>query len=203
MASNNKTHIFVVDDDLCMLDVICLYLKKAGFRCTCFSNVDDCLQQLKQRDAELLITDVRMPGKDGIELLIETKRIAPWLPVLVMTSYGDVPLAVKAIKTGAVDFIEKPIEWEKFLLAIESAIKQNNLGDFAKDGLLTKTEIIVLRLILQGRSNKDIANLLCRSVRTVEVHRSHIMHKLHANSAIELVKKANSLGLTAGHEESS
>lgn len=195
MASNDKTHIFVVDDDVCMLDAICIYLKKAGFRCTCFSSADDCLQRLKQRDAELLITDVRMPDKDGIELLIETKRIAPWLPVLVMTSYGDVPLAVKAIKIGAVDFIEKPIEWENLLTAIESAIKQSNLGDFAKGGLLTKTEIIVLRLILQGKSNKDIASLLCRSIRTVEVHRSHIMHKLNASNAVELVKKVNAMGL--------
>ena len=203
MANNDKTHIFVVDDDSCILDAVCLHLRKADFRCTCFSNAEDCLQQLKQRDGELLITDVRMPEKDGIELLLEVKRIAPWLPVLVMTSYGDVPLAVKTIKTGAIDFIEKPLEWDSFLEAVRSAVKQSDLGDFAKRGSLTKTEIIVLRLILQGRSNKDIANLLCRSVRTVEVHRGHIMHKLHANNAIELVRRVDAMGLNAQHEEGS
>ena len=195
MLSKSKAHIFVVDDDSCILDSANLFLKKAGFDCTCFGNVDDCLKYLCQQNCDLLITDIRMPDRNGIELLVEAKRIAPWMPVLVITSYGDIPLAVEAVKKGAAEFIEKPLEWENFMAIVQSIVKQNDLSNLLKGKPLTKTEKNILRLILQGNTNKEIANILCRSVRTVEVHRSHIMYKFEVYSIVDLVKRATTMGL--------
>ena len=195
MPSKSKAHIFVVDDDSCILDSIALFLKKEEFECTCFENADNCIKYLSQQNCDLLITDVRMPDRDGIELLIEVKRIAPWIPVLVMTSYGGIPLAVEAVKKGAVDFIEKPLEWETFLALVKLIVEKNDLSNFLKGKPLTKTEKTILRLILQSKTNKEVANILCRSVRTVEVHRSHIMHKLDVYSIVDLVKRATAMGL--------
>ena len=195
MQGKSKAHIFVVDDDSCILDSVVLFLKKAGFECTCFENADDCLEYLRQQNCSLLITDIRMPDKSGMELLIEVKHIVPWLPVLVMTSYGDIPLAVKAVKKGAVDFIEKPLEWEGFLALVKSIVEQNDLSNLFKGKPLSKTEKNILQLILQSKTNKEIAYILCRSVRTVEVHRSHIMHKLDVDSIVDLVKRATAMDL--------
>ena len=197
MTSNLKAHIFVVDDDPTMLEVVSLMLKSAKFDCTCFTNASDCLQQLHMltQGCHLLITDVKMPGKDGIELLTEAKRIAPWLPVLVMTSYGDIPMSVQAVKAGAFDFIEKPLEIDTFLTVVESALKQDDLTDSIIGKTLTKTEKIVLCLILQGRSSRKIGQILHRSIRTVEEHRSHIMHKLDVDNVVDLVKRTTAMGL--------
>ena len=156
MLSKSKTRILVVDDDSCILDSATLFLKRAGFECICFENADDCLKYLHQQNCDLLITDIRMPGKTGIELLVEAKYIAPWMPVLVMSSYGDIPLAIEAVKKGAVEFIEKPLEWESFLVIVQSIIKQNDLSNLLKGKPLTKMEVIILRLILQDKSNKEI-----------------------------------------------
>ena len=195
MLNNNKAHIFIVDDDSCILSAISASLKNLKFKCICFENADDCLKQLHQQNCDLLITDVQMPGKDGLELLVEAKHIVPWLPVLVMTGYGDIPLAVKAVKAGAVDFIEKPIEWDSFISLVQSVIEQNKPSSSLRGKTLTKTESIILHLILQSKSNKEIAQILHRSIRTVEVHRSNIMKKFNVDSIVELVKRATSMDL--------
>lgn len=194
---NNKTNsqVFVVDDDSCIRDSLCMYLKKARFECTCFENVDDCLKHLRQHHCDLLITDVVMPEKTGLDLLDEIKRIAPWVPVLVMTSYSEVPVAIKAVKAGAVDFVEKPLDIENFMLLVQSTIKQNDLNNFLRGKPLTKTEKIILNMVLQGKANKEIASILHRSIRTVEVHRSHIMHKLDVHSVVDLVKRVAAMDL--------
>jgi FixJ family two-component response regulator len=195
MVNNIKAYIFVVDDNPGMLEVVSLILESGGFGCTCFTNAGDCLQQLDTRNCDLLITDVKMPGKNGIELLTEAKRIVPWLPVVVITSYANIPMAVKAVKAGAFEFIEKPLDPETFLPTVEAGLKQNGLANLMLGKQLSKAETVVLRLILQGMSNKEIAHMLARSVRTIEVHRSHIMHKLNVDNVVDLVKKATAMGL--------
>lgn len=195
MTDDLKAHIFVVDDDPCILDAISLNLNNARFGCTCFESADDCLERLQTQKCDLIITDVRMPGRDGMELLTEVKRLFPWLPVIVMTSYGDIPLAVKALKTGAADFVEKPLEWERFLVLVDSTLQQNDLSNFLKGKSLTKTEKIVLRMILHGHTNKEIAHIMGRSIRTIEVHRSHIMRKLGVDNVVELVKRSTAMDL--------
>ncbi len=194
MTDKSKTHIFVVDDDPATLDLIGLILDIAGFEYSCFTKANDCLQQLHKRSCVLLITDVRMPGKDGMELLLEAKQVVPWLPIIMITSFGDIPMAVKAVKAGAFEFIQKPFDPEAFLTIVGSALNQDFLADILKGKPLTETETIVLHLILKGKSNKEVAHILKRSVRTVEVHRSHIMYKLNANNVVDLVKKADAMG---------
>ena len=103
-------------------------------------------------------------------------------------------MAVKAVKAGAVDFIEKPFDWDDFIKLVQSAIDQTEFSN-SHDSILTKTEMTVLRLILNSQTSKQIANSLHRSVRTVEVHRSHIMHKLKVDNIVDLVKKVATLGL--------
>jgi two-component system response regulator FixJ len=195
MSVDLKARVFAVDDEPGMLEVISVILESGGFACTCFANADDCLGQLSVRSCDLLITDVKMPGKNGLELLTEARRIAPWLPVLVITSFGNIPMAVKAVKAGAFEFIEKPLDPETFLPTVEAALKQNGLANLMPGKQLSKAETVVLRLILQGMSNKEIAHTLARSVRTIEVHRSHIMHKLNVDNVVDLVKKAAAMGL--------
>ena len=197
MQNNLKEHIYVVDDDTCIGQAVVLHLEAVQFKCTYFEKADDCLRQLNQQKCDLLITDLRMPGKDGMELLAEVRRLAPWLPVLVMSAYGDIPLATKAVKAGAVDFVEKPIQWDNFIATVRTILKQNTPTNSLRNKPLTKTEKIVLQLILQNKSNKESAYILSRSIRTIEVHRSNIMKKFDASSVVELVKKAMSIGWKA------
>ena len=134
-----------------------------------------------------------MPGISGLELLSKAKKTAPWLPVIVITSYADIAMAVQAVKNGAFDFVEKPLEVDKFIDLIDLALKHNKLDDSTVGKPLTKAEKIVLKLILDGMSNRGIAYTLHRSERTVEVHRSHIMRKLNVDNVVDLVKRVASL----------
>jgi len=195
MPDKFKAHIFVVDDDSCILEAVCLNLKNAQYNCTCFKSAKDCLEKLRPQSCDLLITDVKMPDKDGIELLSEAKKITPFLPVLIITSYGDIPLAVRAVKAGAEDFIEKPLQWKSFLDVVQSVLEQVDLSGIVKGNHVTRTEAAILHLILQGKTSREVADILDRSVRTIEVHRSHIMHKLGVENIVDLVKKASAMGL--------
>ncbi len=195
MAKKYKGYIFVVDDDRCIRDLVALTLEGAGYKCTCFVDADSCLEQLRVDKCDLLLTDVRMPGKGGIELLVDVKRTVPWLPVLVMTSYADIPMSVEAVKAGAFNFIEKPLDGQMLLDAVESALRECDLTNILKGKLLTRTEAVILNLILQGKSNKGIAHILHRSVRTIEDHRNHILRKMDVDNVVDLVKRATAMGM--------
>lgn len=194
MRRNQKANIFIVDDDRCILEAACSLLQGAGYECTCFNSPTACVGKLNSRTADLLVTDVKMPGMDGLQLLAKSKEIAPWLPVIIMTSYADIPMAVQAVKAGAFEFVEKPFEVDAFLEVVALALKENELDDYMVGRPLTKTEKVILRLILEGMSNKGIAYRLQRSERTVEVHRSHIMRKLDVDNVVDLVKRATAMG---------
>jgi len=194
MRRDAKAGIFVVDDDDCILSAACAILEQKKYNCTCFPSGESCLQQLREQKCDLLITDVKMPGMSGIELLKEALQIAPWLPVVVMSSYGDIPMSVEALKAGAFYFIEKPFEIDEFLDVVGLALKHIQLEGPLVGKSLTKTETIVLRLLMQGMSNRRIAYVLQRSERTIEVHRSHIMQKMGVDNIVELVKRATAMG---------
>jgi two-component system response regulator FixJ len=195
MTNHAGQHIFFVDDEPSVRKVVARTLKCLGSDICCFADGETCLEQLRCKRCDLLITDVKMPGMDGIELLIEAKGVCPWLPVLVVTGYGDIPTAVKAVKLGAADFIEKPLERESFLSAVESLLNQLTGGDPLLGQPLSKTEMKVLRLILDGSNSREVARLLHRAPRTIEDHRHNIMHKLGVHNPIELVKRAAGMGL--------
>jgi len=124
----------------------------------------------------------------GMELLREVKCLMPSLPVLIITAYGDVPVAVEAMKAGAADFLEKPLERQSFLSAVGFAIKRTMRSHPAVLKLFTQTELQVLRLILQGKSTKEIAALRDRSFRTIEDERRRIMAKVGATNMVELIR---------------
>jgi len=190
-----QEHIFVVDDEPSVCKVVGRTLEQAGLTVSCFGRAIDCIKRLHEQKCDLLITDVRMPGMDGMELLRDAKRVAPWLPIMLITGFGDIPLAVKAVKSGAADFIEKPLDKETFLRKVRSILQQSPYTDSWRGRRLTKAEISVLKLLVEGKSNKQAARLLGRSVRTVEDHRRNIMRKLDVNNAFDLFKRVADMGL--------
>ncbi len=195
MVRTSKKQVFFVDDEPNVRKVVAKTLARLGVEVTCFASAIDCLEKLASQTCDLLITDFKMPKMDGIALLTEAKRIAPWVPVLIVTGYGDVPLAVKAMRIGAADFIEKPLHKETLLRKVEPMLKRSVLSDPYHGMPLTKTEIKVLKMIVGGKSNKEIAQVFGRAVRTIEDHRNHIMRKLDVHNLIELVERAVQMGL--------
>jgi len=195
MTDIAEQHIFFLDDEPAIREVVRETLEDSDFKVSCFGSPTECLVRLRSQKCHLLITDLKMPEKDGIELLADVKHLAPWVPVLMITGYGDIPTAVKAMKAGAVDFIEKPLDKKNFVRKIRSVLKKSvsahpDLGDS-----LTRNEAKILQFIVNGKGNKEIANLLHRSARTVEVHRAHLMHKLGVDNLVDLVKRVASMGL--------
>ena len=195
MANNAKKHIFFVEDEPKVRKPVGRILEQVGFKVSYFSRTSDCLEQLRSRLCDLLIIDVKTTGVNGIEPLQKAKLIIPSLPVLVIIRSGDLPMAVTALKTGASDIIEKPLNRKSLLSTVELTLKRESRTHSLENALLTKTEMGILRLILDGKSNKEIAHLLHRSVRTIEVHRSHIMRKLGVNNVVHLVEKSIAMRL--------
>jgi len=196
MPKMMKQHIFFVDDAPKIRKVVSATLEELGVKVSSFASAADCLQQLNPIMCDLLIADVKMPGMDGIELLAEIKRIAPWLPVLLITGYGDIPMAVRAVKAGAVDFIEKPLDKESFLNKVKSILHRSPLNDpYIIRKPLTRTEAVILKLISRGNTNKEIAILLNRSIRTIEVHRCRIFRKFGVDNLAALLRRAAVMGL--------
>lgn len=187
--------VFVVDDEPRVCEAIRETLEAPGIKVTCFNNGIECIEQLGRHKCDLLITDLKMPQMDGVELLTKARAMAPWLPVLMITGYGDIPTAVNAVKAGVVDFIEKPLVKKSFVRQVKSLLQEGASLNAHVGTPLTRGETRVLKLIVDGKSNKDIANLLHRSVRTVEVHRSRVMEKLGVENIIDLVKRAATMGL--------
>ena len=195
MRNQTSEYVFFVEDEPKVRMAVRKTLERAGIDVTCFSCADDCLAQLDTERCDLLITDVRMPGKDGIELLMEVKALQPWLPVLVVTGFGDVPMAVKALKAGAADFIEKPLDRDAFLDTVRTVARQGAAHSELLNHSLTRTEMRVLYHILEGKNNREVADLLHRSPRTIEVHRRHLMQKMEANNVVELLRRAADMRL--------
>jgi FixJ family two-component response regulator len=182
--------IFFVDDEETMRTTIADTLSKLGYEVTCFANAKNCLAEVEQKGCNLLISDIKMDGMDGLELLNRMKRIAPWIPVILMTGFGNIQMAVYATKIGAADFIEKPFSPSAFLEKVKTILAQNEYDGEAAGTKLTKTEKKVLKLILDGCSNKEIALKLDCAVRTVEYHHSNIYRKFGVDNPVELTKKA-------------
>jgi FixJ family two-component response regulator len=195
MTKRAKKHIFFVDDEPKVCKAVRRTLVRTGLKVSCFACAADCLKQLHLDDCDLLITDVKMPGMDGIELLKEAKRIAPWLNVLLITGYGDIPMAVRAMKAGATNFIEKPLDRNGFLSMVQSILERDVSSKQLLDAGLTPAEMKVLRFILDGKSNKEIADLLHRHIRTIEFHRRNIYRKLGADNLLDLIRQAAEIGL--------
>lgn len=189
-SKTKQPDVFFVDDDAGIRRLIAEELKAIDCNVSCFANGEDCLEQLGKQNCNLLITDVKMPGMDGLTLINKARRVAPWVSVMVITGFGDIPMSVRAIKSGAVDFIEKPLDRKSFLHKVKTILKQDDFTDTPAHQMLTNVEKKILKLILEGKGNKQVAYILDRAVRTVERHRSDIMHKFGVDNIVDLVKKA-------------
>jgi two-component system, LuxR family, response regulator FixJ len=200
MSDNAIVHL--IDDDEDVRRALAFLLGTAGLAVKVYESAILFLERYCSSQTGCIVSDVRMPGMDGIELLRRLKEMGVKLPVVVLTGHADVALAVEAMKGGAVDFIEKPFPDEVLLAAIRSALARhqnsNPAGDVdqirARIASLTPREREVLDGLLAGHPNKTIAYDLGLSPRTVEVHRANVMTKMTASSLSELVRMALSVG---------
>ena len=204
MAQSGK--VYVIDDDPAMRDSLDFLLGSAGFIVRLFDSAAVFLGALPELAFGCVVTDIRMPGIDGIELLrrLNAQAEVRRLPVIVMTGHGDVPLAVEAMKLGALDFLEKPFEDDRLIGMIETALSQNESGGTgeaiaadmaARIASLTQRERQVMQGLVDGQSNKVIAREYDISPRTVEVYRANVMTKMQAASLSELVRFAIRAGV--------
>ncbi len=186
-------HVFLVDDDPGIQAAVKRALESSGANVSVFSSAEDCIDALGQQGCDVVLADIIMDGMGGMSLLHDIKRHFPWLPVVITTGYGDIPLAVAAMKAGAADFLEKPLDRQNLLSAVrkalEAAVKPN---DSLQEGL-SSMEARVLRDIVDGKTSRQIATGLNRSIRTIEAHRQHIMHKFGARNVAQLVQRADML----------
>ena len=194
-ADNARGRVFVVDDEPAVCAAVQDTLDDCEIAVRCFIHPAECLAQLRSGRCDLLITDLEMPEENGMDLLREVRELAPWIPVLMVAGYGDIPTAVKAMKCGAVDFIEKPFGKDGFVQEVNLLLERSRTVPLDGFRALTRMEMKVLRLVVKGVSNKEIAGAVKRAVRTVEAHRASVMHKLGVRNLIELIKLASVIGL--------
>jgi two-component system response regulator FixJ len=202
MTSGNGK-IYVVDDDAAVGDSIEALLSSVGYETEVFISARQFLDSFDPSGAACILLDVRMPGMDGLTLLETMGTDRRGVPVIMVTGHGDVPLAVRAMQAGAVDFIEKPFEEARLLQGIEQAIASAASAPVATDAnltaqfaRLTPRETDVMRQMVIGHPNKIIAYNLGLSPRTVEIHRGRVMQKTGAESLSHLVR----LAIKAGHD---
>jgi len=200
----DKGKVYVIDDDEAVRDSLNFLLDSAGFDVTLFETAVSFLDALPGLDFGCVVSDVRMPGLDGIELLKRMKAGHSTFPIVIMTGHGDVPLAVEAMKLGAVDFLEKPFEDDRLISMIETAIRQAEpaaksealtLDIAVRIASLSPRERQVMEGLIAGLSNKLIARDYDISPRTIEVYRANVMTKMQANSLSELVRLAMRAGM--------
>ena len=194
-----KGTVYVVDDDEGVRDSLQWLLEGKDYRVRCYDSAETFLSRYNPREVACLIVDIRMGGMTGLELqdrLVERK--SP-LPIVFITGHGDVPMAVNTMKKGAMDFIQKPFEEDALVSLVERMLDQakdaftEHQHSASRDALLAKLtsrEAQVLERIVAGRLNKQIADDLGISIKTVEAHRANIMEKLNANTVADLLKIA-------------
>lgn len=194
---NNDLTVFIVDDDPAVRDALGLLLGVRGYRTALFASGEDFLGAWRPEWAGCLLCDIRMPGLDGLLLQSHLLELGCTLPVIIITGHGDVGLARQAFKAKASDFLEKPLDDEKLIAAIEEAFVQASsvrrdelLRQEALQSLerLTPREREVLDHVVAGSRNSDIAEKLGISVRTVEVHKARLMDKLGVDNVADLVR---------------
>ena len=199
MPDNSNSTVYVIDDDQAVLLSLTLLLRTERYAVRTHKSARTFVETIRQDDSGCVVTDVRMPEIDGLDLLAMMKERRISMPVIVITGYGNIPLAVTAMKRGAVDFFEKPLDGNALLASIGAALTRGD-GEHGSDAdtqiirerftILSKREKEVLAGLLKGQPNKNIADELGISKRTVEVHRANVMAKMQATGLAELLKMA-------------
>ena len=191
--------IHVVDDDRAVRDSLSFLMKSVGFESMAYDSAEAFLAKADLNRPGCLIVDIRMQGMSGLELQQLLNERSSKLPVIIITGHGDVPMAVQAMKAGAVDFLEKPYDNQLLIARIRQCLQQiskeqDKENRVAKEksrlAQLTPRELEVMKLLVAGKHNKAIADDLDISVRTAEAHRAKVMKKLHADSLSDIVRIA-------------
>jgi two-component system, LuxR family, response regulator FixJ len=192
-----KAHVFFIDDDPGVRNAVKRTLEAAGMTVTAFDSAEQCLLALQEQVCDVVVTDLRLGDMDGIAMLRQISSRFPGLPGIVVTAYGDTATVVRAMKAGALDFLDKPLDAPDLVAAVRRAAATRTRAALRLKEALSESEARVLRLILEGRTCKDIGRSLHRSIRTIESHRHHIMHKLGVNNIAQLIQRATELGFNS------
>lgn len=192
-----KQTVFVVDDDEPVRDSLAFLIASVGLEAETFASAREFLDAYHPDRSGCLVLDVRMPGMSGIELQKRLGEMGAILPIIFITGHGDVPMAVKAMRSGAIDFLQKPFEDQELLDRIQQSLEmdarhrrelaeRHDLGE--RITALTPREREVMELVVAGLANKNVAGRLRISQRTVEIHRARVMEKMKATSLAHLVR---------------
>ena len=197
--------VFLIDDDPSVRRALARLIKSAGYQVETFGSARDFLDCRARGDgAACLVLDIRMPGLSGLDLQREIQAANATLPIIFITGHGDVPMSVKAMKAGAVDFLPKPVQAKDLFLAIEQALARAVRDQAERDELesiqrriqkLTRREAEVMTLIVRGMLNKQVAFKLGTGEKTIKAHRARVMKKMQVQSLAELVRLAEHAGI--------
>lgn len=196
--------VFLIDDDTEVRDSISLFLKSAGYKVESFQNVEQFLLNTNYKGAGCILLDIYLGEKSGLELQVEIESKFDWMPIIFITGYGSVSITVAALKKGAINFLEKPIDERKLLTAIEEALEKSsalvakhNEIDRIKSLIssLTAREYEIFKYVITGMLNKQIAYELGIAEHTVKNHRLKLTEKLGVKSVPELIYMAEKLGI--------
>jgi FixJ family two-component response regulator len=209
LTPNEEPTVYIVDDDASLRDAISRLLRSVGLRVQLFGSAPELLQGNIAQTVSCLVLDVRLPGVGGLEFQTELAKANIHMPIIFMTGHGDIPMSVRAMKAGAIDFLTKPFRDQDMLDAVTKALESDRkrreseaaISDLkARFELLTPREREVMGLVTAGLMNKQIAAETELAEITVKIHRGHVMKKMAARSLADLVRMAESLQIRTGKQ---
>ena len=202
--TDDQPTVLIVDDDLSFRESLKDLLNSVGLQVKTFGSTREFLSALRPGGPCCLVLDVRLPGKSGLEFQRELNEANAGIPIIFLTGHGDIPMSVRAIKAGAIEFLTKPFHEQELLDAVQNALEQDRINRSEESLLkslrqrfdgLTPRERTVMALVVVGRMNKQIAGEIGTSEVTVKVHRVNMMRKMQAASLADLIRMAEKLGL--------